>query len=241
MPDVLYPTGYGSTMVTMERLRAIYEPRCHPEFARRGFAWVEAQQGRIGIGSGRRIVQPTKPGFAPAGKSFHQDQTFASGIVAYSAWDLVAVNPGLVHRAPTWGEVPPQGSAWALAAKVHCNVNGEPWHMQCIEMDGYDSWVRAGRLDPVSTAPPPPPPPPVSKEPTVILVAAFPVINPGASGEHVATWQRLVNDVHNAGLDADGQYGPASQAVCRVIRVVNGLPAGDVVDDAVWVHSLPKS
>jgi hypothetical protein len=145
---VLYPIGYATSMVTMSQLKARHMNHMHPAFAERLFPWIESQGGAIGIGGGYRDVQPVKPGFAPPGKSFHQGQTFASGLIAYCAVDLVHVNPGKVHRAPTWAEVPAQGSAWAAAVKVHCNVSAESWHMQPIEIDGYDSWVAAGRPDP---------------------------------------------------------------------------------------------
>lgn len=165
MADVLYPTGYGTTMVTMSQLKARHMNHMHPEFAARLFPWIEAQGGDIGIGGGHRTVQPAKVGFAPPGKSFHQSQTFASGVSCYCAVDLVHVNPGKVHRSPTWAEVPAQGSAEADKWRVHCNVRGEPWHMQPIEIDGYDSWVKAGRLEP--QPPPPPPPPPVIVYPPI--------------------------------------------------------------------------
>ena len=168
----LYPMGYGRDMVTMSQMRARHENHMEPEFARRLFNWIEAQGGAIGIGGGRRTVQPDKPGFAPAGKSFHQDQTFADGSVWYSAVDLVHVNPGTVHRSPTWAEVPKQGSSAARAYGVHCNVDQgampEPWHMQAVPQDGYDSWVNLGRFRPTPNYPIPggstPPPDPPEEE-----------------------------------------------------------------------------
>lgn len=141
----LYPRGYATQLVPLDELIRIYHPKMHPEFSRRLFAWLESMGGQIGIGSGWRAIQPDKPGVAPEGKSFHQDQTFASGFVGYAAVDLVARNPGGIHRAPTW----PESSTGPLFG-VHTFIKNppEPWHMQPIEMRGWQTWVNAGRLDP---------------------------------------------------------------------------------------------
>lgn len=140
-----YPLGYGTTLVTMDALRARHAPKAHPEFARRLFAWIESKEGLIGIGSGWRANPSDTSAASKAGKSFHQDQRFASGFFGYSAVDLVARNPGKVHRAPSWAE-----SADAAPYGLHTFIQSppEPWHMQCIEMRGYDTWVNAGRPDP---------------------------------------------------------------------------------------------
>lgn len=146
---ILYPYGYGADMVSLDELRARTHPdKMHPEYARRLFAWIEAQTGRIGIGGSWRPVdgQPDKPGFAPEGKSFHQSQSFPSGSW-FAAVDLVARNPGGVHRSPRWDEVPAQGGVEARDWGVHANVSTEPWHMQPVELDGWQSWVNAGRPD----------------------------------------------------------------------------------------------
>lgn len=148
MSEVLYPIGYGTGLVTMQRLRERYEPKMHPEFARRLFRWIEAQGGHVGIGGGWRDngSQPDKPGFAPEGKSFHQFQTFPSGTF-YCAVDLVCRNGSAVHRAPKWSEVPVQGSGSSLYWGVHANVSTESWHMQPIEIDGWQTWVNMGKPD----------------------------------------------------------------------------------------------
>jgi hypothetical protein len=153
--STVYPDGYGTTMVTLEQMRQRHSPRMHPEYARRFFAWIEAQGGKLGVGGGWRETgeQPDKPGFAPEGRSFHQDQQFASGLVAYCAIDLVVAVPGTIHRAPYWSEVPAQGSSDAATWGLHCNVSSEPWHIQPIEIDGWDSWVNAGRRDPAKDYP----------------------------------------------------------------------------------------
>lgn len=143
-----YPYGYGSSTCSMADLQAKYAHLCHPEFARRGFNWIEAQGGKIGIGGGWRACPSDTSQASRECKSFHQSQTFASGLVVYSAWDLVAVQPGNVHRAPYWSEVPKQGSSDASKWGVHGNVSNEPWHLQCVEQDGFQSWVNAGRKDP---------------------------------------------------------------------------------------------
>lgn len=151
----LYPTGYGATRVTMRRLRELHEPRMHPEFARRLFAWIGSKGGTIGIGGGWRSTQPVKPGFAPEGKSFHQDQLFNSQLVAYAAVDLVKANPsGGNHITIPWAD-----SADAGAYGLHTFIDGEPWHMQCVSMRGWQTWVNVGRPDPNHLTLPGDPPP----------------------------------------------------------------------------------
>jgi hypothetical protein len=170
---MLYPKGYGTELVTLEALRAWDADKHHPEFERRLFAWLEHRGGVFGIGDGWRLTQPEKSGVAPEGQSFHQFQTFASGLVRSCAVDLVVRNPGKVHRAPTWVEVPAQGSPEAAMWGLHCNVGvpgvlgSEPWHMQPVEIDGWGSWVLSGRPDPVAGYPLPSDPPP--EEPDVAV------------------------------------------------------------------------
>lgn len=143
----LYPIEYAKSLVTMSQMRAQFENHMEPEFARRLFNWIESQGGAIGIGGGRRTVQPDRPGFAPPGMSFHQDQRFADGTVWYSAVDLVHRNGAQVHRAPTVDECPQQNSAEAARWGVHINTS-ESWHMQAVPQDGYMSWLNAGRPRP---------------------------------------------------------------------------------------------
>ena len=72
----VYPYGYNVGTKTMAELRERYEPKMHPEYARRLFPWLKSMGGVVGIGGGWRDTQPDRPGFAPDGKSFHQSQTF---------------------------------------------------------------------------------------------------------------------------------------------------------------------
>lgn len=177
----LYPIGYGTTMVSMGRLREVHEPRMHPEDARRVFPYLESKEGLLGIGGGFRTAPA--PGGAPLDKSFHWWQDFASGIRAYCAQDLVAVNTASltrrifslngspqgrstlrralsvapVHRAPTWAETE-DAPQWGLHTFIM--KPPEPWHLQPIEIRGWQTWVLAGRKDPVANIPLPNDPPP---------------------------------------------------------------------------------
>lgn len=150
----LYPYGYSNEMVTIEVLEnRLRQKSILPEFDRRLVNWIKSKNGLIGIGSGWRAKNSDTSPASAANKSFHQDQQFNTGFVGYSAVDLVAVNPGTIHRAPQWSEVPDQGTSEAATWGVHCNVPGEPWHMQCIEQDGFDTWVNQGRPEPMRNYP----------------------------------------------------------------------------------------
>jgi hypothetical protein len=208
--------------MTMSQLRAKHENHMEPEFARRLFNWIEAQGGAIGIGGGYRPpgTQPDKPGFAPPGMSFHEGQTFADGTVWFSAVDLVHVNPGKVHRAPTVAECPQQGSAESRLWGLHINTS-ESWHMQAVPQDGYLSWVDAGRPRPKPNYPIPggvtPPSPPEEEDdmPKALLIA---------DGQSMYAWN---------GVSLSGVTSPElAQA---------GYAAGLFVNDPATVVDYPKS
>lgn len=225
MSQTLYPIHYGTRLVTFDILVATFEPHIHPEFAKRGFNFIKHNGGKFGIGGGRRLHgnQPNKPGFAPEGRSFHQDQNFPSGRF-YSAWDLVVVNPGHVHRAPNWSEVPKQGSQMAKDYGVHMNVGNESWHMQSVEIDGWGSWVRAGRPDMIADYPfvgfehprpqPPQPPVPENPDPAEEITVQFEsrYLKTGVVGSDVKFYQRQLNEIAGQGLIIDGHYGSRTAA-----------------------------
>src|SRR5690606_16489252 len=151
MTEVEVPFQYGTQRVTLPWLRSwLLSNKYHPEYVERLVAWLASKGGAIGVGGGRRAggAQPNKAGFAPEGKSFHQDQNYVDGHCGPTAVDLVATNPGGIHRTVQWSEVLPQGSAEAAKWGLHCNVSNEPWHMQPIEIDGWQSWRDAGRPAP---------------------------------------------------------------------------------------------
>lgn len=145
-----YPDGYGTNRITLSEMKAKHETKMHPEFAGRFFNYIESKQGLLGVGGGWRATgtQPDKSGFAPEGKSFHQSQTFASGIVGYCAVDLVTGNGTNVHKSPAWSDTD-DADQFAL----HTFIEGEPWHIQPLEIRGWQTWKNAGSPDPANTSP----------------------------------------------------------------------------------------
>lgn len=224
--ETLYPIFYGTRLVTFDVLRNTFTPHIHPESAERGFNFILHHGGKFGIGSGYRApgMQPNAGGFAPPGESFHEGQRYPSGLF-YVAWDMVVVNPGYPHRAPLRNEVPVQGSQLAINYGMHMNVGtpGQPgfesWHMQPTELDGYRSWVNAGRPDlnygykyVVSNPRPQPPQPPVppTQPPAKGIIVEFNsrYLKEGAVGTDVKFYQKQFNDISGQGLLLDGHYGP---------------------------------
>jgi hypothetical protein len=178
---MLYPHGYRSEYVTMARLIELHRPRLHPEMARRFFPWLASMGGVVGIGSGWRSNPHPVSAASMAGKSFHQDQRFRSDVVGFSAFDLVRANPGGDHVGVLWAD-----TAGAPDYGLHTFISGEPWHIQCVEMRGYETWRPAGRPDPIPGFPLPGLPKPIPKPPReeepLILQAAR---NRDAAGQPV--------------------------------------------------------
>lgn len=214
---IMYPSSYGRTLLDIDALfERHHVDKMHPEFARRLRAWLIAQDGNIGIGGSWRDngTQPDKPGFAPEGRSFHQYQRFASGLVCFAAVDLVARNGAGVHRAPHWDEVPVQGTTEAARWGVHCNVSSESWHMQPVEIDGWASWMSAGSPDPVAgyplpgdivTPPEVQPPPPDPEDRPMRYILKPPPERPGGPWflRWDGTWSYLTGHDREAGREDD--------------------------------------
>lgn len=225
--STLYPSGYTTTMANIDELfRRHHVDKMHPEFARRLRAWLISHNGKMGIGGSWRATQPAKPGFAPEGKSFHQSQPFPSGSW-FAAVDLVHVNPGKVHRSPTWAEVPKKGTTATKEYGLHCNVTGEPWHIQPIEIDGWGSWNRK-KVDPVAGYPilnvvP-------ADKPTPILVFAYPgtPVRLGSKGDAVKLVQSVV------GATTDGDFAAVTERRVKDWQTRNGLKADGIVGPVTW-------
>lgn len=170
-----FPSGYGRTRLGLEELFTVHhQTRMNAEYARRLAVWLVFCHSigiDMGIGGSWRATgtQPDRPGFAPEGRSFHQSQRFADGHTSFCAVDLVVGRRLFKHRAPKWSEVPvqstPVADAWGLHANVGVPGNGESWHLQPAEIDGWDTWNRGGRPSPRPDYPiaaliPPPAPKP---------------------------------------------------------------------------------
>lgn len=241
MAEILYPWGYQRALVTMERMKQLARwDLLEEETGQRVEAWLKSRGGVIGIGGAVRFFQPDLDGFAPDGESFHQLQRFHSGAERYCAFDLVVRNGASVHRAPRWAEVPKQGSGHVDIKNygVHCNVDGEPWHMQPIEIDGWATWVRNGRPHPNGNFPikgtvvaPIPTPPPVTDIPLgsrTLRIAA-----PTMRGSDVM-WVQNVLKSEGLSLSADGYYSIQTRDRVKVMQGWNGLEQDGVVGPKTW-------
>lgn len=228
MSEVRYPYGYGKATATMAQLEARYGTGApipaHPEYWKRIKSYLISKKGKIGIGGAYRFVQPDANGFAPPGMSFHEKQAFASGLQVYSAIDLVVLNGSKVHRAPTWSEVPRQGSGHPdiKTFGLHCNVPGEPWHIQCFEIDGYSTWKNNGRKDPRANYPVPGGSGGSGGSTggnEVYKLAPTPTLRQGSTGDEVRDLQNQCKfwgwgDVGNP----DGKYGPRTVDAVEVMQ-----------------------
>jgi peptidoglycan hydrolase-like protein with peptidoglycan-binding domain len=251
----------------MNELKRIHKfNQMDSSYAARLEAWLTSKQGVIGIGSALRLVQPDKPGFAPPGKSFHELQQFSDGGWAFVAVDLVAFNPTGMHRSPRWDEVPRQGSGHPdiLTYGVHCNVNGEPWHMQPMEIDGWVTWVNGGRLRPnpnfqiqlpttptepiPEPVPPTPVPEPIPPTPTVpVPPGSFTVPtltslrrNAPNNAAHTQVAQAMLNRWVGFGgykggtIAEDGNFGDLTHLAVVLFQQAMGIPDDGVIGPQTW-------
>ena len=62
---------------------------------------------------------------------------------------------------------------------------------------------------------------------------SWPTLKTGSSGAAVVTLQHFLN-AHNAGLDADGQFGPATNTAVRNFQSAKGLGVDGVVGPQTW-------
>jgi hypothetical protein len=219
---VRYPTGYSIRLVDLDTLFAQHGvDKMHPEYARRLRAWIVAQHGHIGIGSGWRATgaQPNKPGFAPEGKSFHQSQQFRSGLVKFAAVDLVARNGTNPHRSPNWSEVPAKGSAEAKRWGLHCNIGSEPWHMQPIELNGWNTWRLLGRRDPAPAYP---------------IPDQRRVLKLGDHGPDVRMAQHIMATKAGQPIQPDGQFGLRTREAVENVQRFFRLTVNGTVDSPTW-------
>lgn len=221
------PWGYLSSFKTLGEVETILLVHYHPEYVRRLLAWLTSKGGEVGIGGTWRPQNgqlgpdgKPLPGHAPEGKSFHQDQPYNDGFVGACAVDLVLkALPGGVHRTIPWSQVPAQGSAEARLWGVHSNVATEAWHMQPVEIDGWQSWWDAGRPAPVANYPipgdTPTPPPTPTPGGTVLLYR----VRPGDS------YWRICETVYE-----DGKATTARVAELQAVNGGQALHPDDIIN-----------
>lgn len=234
------PFGYGTQYVTLAELQVWLLNHHHPEFVRRFIPWLETKGGVVGVGGGWRKQQPAKPGFAPSGKSFHQNQVFNDGFVGAVAVDVVkrdGPDGNHTHDSVSWSDVPKQGTSEARRWGVHANTDTEAWHVQPIEVDGWTSWKSAGRPAPKAGYPipgsggtPPPDPPPLPVGPPV----APPILKIGSTGRNVQQLQSFL------GIKADGEFGPMTDAALRAYQRDNGLTVDGIYGPKTYAYASGK-
>lgn len=152
------PIGYGTRRGTYADALAASPVPVDPEFAQRleGALYVmRVLRGHdVGVGEIGRKVNPTKPGAAAPGNSFHEPHMGSK--IPYQgkacAVDIVIAQPGGTHRIWTdWSKVPAQARGESLCG-LHASVGkpgdpypkGEPHHWQPVEVDGFATWRAAG-------------------------------------------------------------------------------------------------
>lgn len=240
--------GYGSGTLTIAELESRDGHRMHPEYRRRLFAWLGAQSNGMGIGEGWRRTPSNTSAASRAGHSFHQTQRFASGFSGIAAVDLVVPVRGSAHRAPTWAEVPKQGSAEARKWGLHANVPGEPWHLQPVELDGWRTWSRHGRPDPKAgyeipgsgwhpVTDPAPDLPPFNPARGLFSLWPFgkkPNLEKGDRGDAVRYAQGVI--LHHAGGDilVDGDFGSATKRRVKDLQRFFGLTVDGKIGPRTW-------
>jgi hypothetical protein len=232
-PDLVVPFGYSRSYKTLAGLHGWLLVHHHPEYVRRLIAWLSSKNGTIGVGGGWRAdgSQPDKPGFAPEGRSFHQNQQYNDGFIGACAVDLVALNGINVHRSPYWREVPAQDSAEAARWGVHCNIGSEPWHMQPVEIDGWLSWMNAGQPAPQNGYPLPddnPPPPPTDPMTGVAAMGVPLVLRYG--GTPTEKWSGYYS------FDGVSRQGVRGLHHARQLQALGAIDAKTLqaVEDPVW-------
>lgn len=266
MSSILYPSGYGRDELTLDALMGQHCPVAvtEPEFRRRLRHFLQSKRGRIGIGD--ILPRPwgaQTSGASASNRSFHQQQTFHDGTMWCAAVDLVVRREAFLGHssgAVPWSEVPAQGSQYAQDWGVHINVPGEPWHIQCIEMDGFWSWTQAGRPRPtpdfqLPCQPELPPDPVLTFDPRNGLWGLWPVNDQKprlGSRTFVAEraergdtrWQWTGDGVeyaqgvifHKAGgnISIDGYFGPETERRVKDVQQVFGKHVDGLIGPDTW-------
>lgn len=257
-----FPSGYAGSEITLAQMRSKHQARYHPEAWRRIEAVAIASGGLLGlapiealcgIGGGARTTAEQRASwerdpntFARPGNSFHETVTWASGLVGAQAVDWVG-RDGRHDEAWKWL----RDNAGLYGIKTFWNVNGEPWHSQCVELpNSVSTWKSRGRPDP-GTWTFPNQSAPVPDYGLWSLNPNKPEIREGSIGGAVVYAQRVLTDKAGQGLAADGDFGPKTAQAVYNLQVFFGLATPgtadrrinknewDVLDALLGVHHTP--
>lgn len=255
---VTYPIGYGTTRVSMEEMQRRFLDKMEPEYARRLFAWLASHEGHFGIGSAWRVTPHNASQASRDGKSFHQTQNFTGSFSGFCAVDLVVgQSNGQVHRAPNYDEAVWQGSDEAKRIGLHMNVSSETWHMQPIEIDGWQSWADKGRPRPapgypidipdVTVTPPEvpgggdpsewPPFEPDYGEYSLFPIAEKSTLHSGMTGQpddQIRYLQAVLKNQCFMTLDIDGYFGPITEERVKQMQGWNALEQDGWCGPKTW-------
>lgn len=254
MPADTYPTGYNGAEVTLDQVRMKHRDRYHPEAWRRieaamvaskGLLGLAPDQGLCGIGGGARTREEQAANyardpntFAPPDRSFHQVWTWKSGMTGAQAVDWVGRDG---RHQEAWKWLRDFGGVYGL--KTFWNVNGEPWHSQCVDVpNSVSEWVKAGKPDPKVWALPgqttPPPGPPTAPNYGLWpFNRNKPTIRLGSLGDAVRYAQMVMRNHAGQQCAVDGEFGPQTEeCVENVQAYLMGGPkaATGVVDENTW-------
>lgn len=255
---LLVPYGYQGKNETLEQTRAKHQHKYHPEAWRRIEAVIIASDGLLGlnddqslcgVGGGARTREEQAAAyardpntFAPVDSSFHQGMEWASKLIGAQAIDWVGA---FGRHDEAWKWLRDNGGLYGI--KTFWNVNGEPWHSQCIEIaNSVSQWKRDGRPDPGTWVfPGQLPPPPTGDYGLWPLNPNKPEILEGSLGDAVRYLQRVCNDKAGQALSVDGEFGPATREAVTNLQTFFGLipidgrvnkNEWDLVDALVGVH-----
>lgn len=159
------PQGMGQLLTWDELMTKATVNRLHPEFLRRVRRMCEyaARDGvPLGIGTGWRVQPVGKSGFASPGNSNHEGfgpnniDAVAADMVPSSSWDWM------------------QDNAVSFGLRTFENVNGEPWHVQPIDIPASRNWRTTPWVLEVIVLPPPIGEPVPSSDDDVVITPPVP-------------------------------------------------------------------
>lgn len=264
MSEILYPSGYGTLELTINKLMDRHMPVhvTEPEFRRRVRAYLVSKRGVLGLGDILpRSRNNSVSAASAANSSFHQLQTFRDGTRWCAAIDFVVRRPGLGHSsgAVPVGLVPVQGSAEAKRWGIHANIGTpgkrgfEGWHGQPVELDGFWGWTARLRPRPAAAYPLPAPPSgphgfaPTPPRPAVPpfnpalgmfslwpLNSSKPAIRAGANGDIVRYLQGVIYHKAGGGIGIDGDFGPQTERRVKDLQRFFGLTVDGWVGKQTW-------